>query len=850
MTYSQFQNAPVSEKLTLAIMYASKRLMVWELHSGSVYKLTGFDVQSISSIEDSGTAYTEATSVSGVTASKFYNDRDNKILYLRDSDSSNPNSRFLVLTQRLFFSSAPVVLPYDLAAGYEVYWEPMIKSTSQFGVEIDTISQTSDAIEGSGTLTLFNDSAFWPANYDKLIFENNDVYIYSHNRDLDPSEAKLIYKGKVEKKAYKPDSVQFSLKDILRQLRAPLDLANIEDLGSRTDPSLLKAKQRMVFGRVFGHKLVNMNAARDGGYAITGLINLSNSTTTVTGVLTLFLAELSPGDQLVINGSKYSIGSITSDTSLELSDIYTGSSIYHEVPYVIPDQPKRYMNRIWFIAAHALRQPTTACLDGSTINSIFVESTKDMYAGDDVVIAGTVARISEVVSSQQIRLSRSLISSPAEGALVFKPAVQHLRINDIELVYGADYSVNQVQGTLTLTETAEANRSPILQTQTNLTFTDGSQTVTGTGLQALKPGYIVWSSAHGYSNAREVLSVDSDTQLTLRLGYPVAGGGTLTAKANYKPLIFNPESHTLSCDVMGRTDDGLYTGNLVSTAPGIVKLLLQDAGLNSQIDETSFDDAEDIAYQEIGLAVPTKVDDTDTPTYRDVINKINQSVLGSLVQTNAFNLSYVVLQPRKEVAALRLSEPDILSFTMTSTAEKVIKTAIVEYLPKEYDYLAKKDSIVTAQKTSDVSTYLLKTTTERTFPTVLVKQQDAEILANRWSFILEYAAGTVSLQTKLQSINLEVGDIIDISHRKFFERYGSNDTRMICLVESIKKSGTGVAIQAVDLSAAFNRVANITDNPTVWSESDTDTRLYGGYITDVYGMQDNDSNTFGLNLLW
>jgi hypothetical protein len=73
---------------------------------------------------------------------------------------------------------------------------------------------------------------------------------------------------------------------------------------------------------------------------------------------------------------------------------------------------------------------------------------------------------------------------------------------------------------------------------------------------------------------------------------------------------------------------------------------------------------------------------------------------------------------------------------------------------------------------------------------------------------------------------------------------------MICLVESIKKSGTGVAIQAVDLSAAFNRVANITDNPTVWSESDTDTRLYGGYITDVYGMQDNDSNTFGLNLLW
>src|SRR5205085_10577665 len=96
-TYQDYQGLSKSEKIGLVILEASKRLMGWVLHSGSIYKLTGFNYAVISAIEDSGVAYTAVSSVSSVTASTYYNDRVNQVLYLRASDSSNPNSRFLAM---------------------------------------------------------------------------------------------------------------------------------------------------------------------------------------------------------------------------------------------------------------------------------------------------------------------------------------------------------------------------------------------------------------------------------------------------------------------------------------------------------------------------------------------------------------------------------------------------------------------------------------------------------------------------------------------------------------------------------------------------------------------------------
>ena len=178
----------------------------------------------------------------------------------------------------------------------------MLATTSAFGVQIDTINQTSEAIEGSGTLTLHNDQSYWQANFDKLTFENQPCAIYSFNRDLAVTEVKMLFKGLVSKKAYTPTQVQFSLIDQLSELRATIPLANISALGLRSSPSVAQAKQRMILGRVFGHRMINLDEVLT-GYPLSGTVSISTGSSTLTGVDTNFLTTLSPNDVLTLAGT-------------------------------------------------------------------------------------------------------------------------------------------------------------------------------------------------------------------------------------------------------------------------------------------------------------------------------------------------------------------------------------------------------------------------------------------------------------------------------------------------------------------------------------------------------------------
>jgi hypothetical protein len=849
MQYSDFQNMPSSEKITLAILEASKRLMGWELDSGSVYKLTGFSFAVIASLEDSGTSYTSVGSVGALSAGKFYHDRDNETLYVHATASANPNSRFLVVTVQLFFANVPVVLPYDLMSGSEVLFEPMIDSTSEFGVQIDTINQTSEAIEGSGSLTLDNDQDFWIENYDRLSFENQRCTLYSYHRDLDPYDAHLIFKGRVERKSYSREKVAFQLKDLFSELRASVAQDTIGDLAERTGTDLENAKQRMVLGRVFGNIPTNIDQVLD-GYPLTGLVSVTAGSLNVTGSGTEFLSELSPNDRLVLQDKDYSVASITDDTNLVLSQEYAGTAnLTNESASFIPDQPKRFINRAFKIAGHALRQPTTQTQGGSTIQALYVDDTTDIYPGDVIYIgtlgSGESAIVDAVYPPFYIRLATSLATVPPVGTSVHRPAVQNVRIDSTKLEYYRDYELDASTAVLTLRSTAEENAGPIYQHVDDMAFTNGSETVTGSGFQAvIQPGYMV--GIVGNANFFEVLSVDSDTQLTLR----TPANFTDTDSGRYKSLIFNPDNMTISLDVLGRTDDGTPTGNLLKTAPAISKALIQDAGLSAEIDEDSFDEAEEIAYQSIGIVVPENYNDTNSPSYRDVMNAVNKSVFGSVVQNNEFKFAYQVLQPEKPTAAVKFSEADLLSFSLNSVADNAVKTCILEYKRQEHDYISAQESVPTVQQTSDNAQYLVKTEREKTIRGYLVDETEARIMVNRWSFLLSTSTGRLTFTTKLQGATLEVGDIIEIEHRKFFQRYGGSGKRKLLLVESVKRNGSTVRVEATDLSNTFNRVACINGNEAEWADATEDEKLYGGYISDQYGLIDNDPESFETNLIW
>lgn len=847
MQYSDFQNQVASEKITLAHVFASKRLMGWSLLSGSVYSLPNVSAL-ITAIEDSGVAYTEVDSLNGVIAGSYYLDRDTSTLFIHTSTGAHPNGRFISMVQKLCFANVPITLPHDLASGEEVYWLPLIASTSAFGVEIDTVNQTSEAIEGSGTLTFHNDQEFWIKNYDKLVFENQECHIYSYNRDLPATQAKLLFRGKIDRRRYNSITVSLSLKDTLGELRAPVALNRVVDLSERTSETEAQTFQRMILGKVKGHLPINLDQELN-GYPMSGAVSITVASLVLTGVGTSFL-KLSPDDTLVVGEHSFTIASVESDTSLTVTEPHPGPSGISGASYLIKSSlPKRYMNREWLVAGHAVKQPTQYTRVGTTITKLVVNRNDNFEAGDLIYIgddgAGTRAIVSEVTGSSTIKLATSLESVPPIGTRVIRPSVQNVMLEDLPLMYERDYTFNAATARLSLRLNAEANADPVRQMSTSLTFNAGNRTVTGAGLDAIfKPGYM--AGRVGDTEMFEVMAV-AETTLLLRTPSTITGSGT---PGLYRPFTFNPREHKLTCDVLGRTEDGTPTGTLLKTAPQIVKALLIDMGLSDRINHSSFAEAIAHAPETIGMVVPNKISAKQSPTYRDTINNINKSVFGSLIQTNAFNLNYFVLQPNKSGSTVRLSHNDILDFSVESTAEKINSTVVIEFLKREYSPIEKSEVTSATSVTSSDAVYLLKTNRERTFDTVLVNRDEAQRYGRRWALLLDSSTCSIKIITKLQTASLSVGDLIDFDHPKLFERIGSSVRRRILLVEGIKKTGGAVEINTVDLSGTMVRVACLSDSTNTWADSDDEERTYFGFITDEYGLIDNDPETHGLNIIW
>jgi hypothetical protein len=722
----------------------------------------------------------------------------------------------------------------------------MVKSTSQFGVGIDTVNQVSEAIEGTGTLTLTNDQDFWLKNFDQVTFDNQNCLLYSYNRALALSEIKLLFKGNVLSRSYTTTTITFQLQDLFALLRAPFNLPLIGALNARTDANLNKAYQRMVLGRVFGHKPTNIDQVLT-GYPITGTIAVTFNDPSIVGTGTIFLTEFSPNDSIIINGLKYTIQTVDSDTGMTLTQPFTDLTIVSTVA-IVPDKPKRYINRIFQVAGHAVREPVATITGSSTIIKLRVNTTEDFYVGDTIYIgtigSGELAKIASIVGSNYIVLTQTLTTVPVVGSTITRPALQNVRIASTMLQYFRDYTFNASTGILTLRKTAEANAAAVLSFTDTIAFTGGVRVITGTNFNAtFQAGYMV--GMVGHLDFFEILSVDSDTQMTLRTPATFTDAGI----GRYKSLIYDPANNVLSVDTLGLTDNGTSTGVLLKKVPGLNKFLLTQAGLGPELNTDSFDQMDKIAYQNIGLVIPAKFDDITIPILRDVLSQINKSIFGYLVQNDSFKFTYRVLRPNKTVA-VKLTEADVLSFTLSSSSQNMASSVTVQYRPQEYNHLVDNSSIEVANKVSNAGQFVLKTANALIVTSILVEPSNAQAYANRWALILDQSTGILDVTTKMQGYLLEIGDIVEIEHRKLYERFGPGSKSKLMLVQSVKRSGVDVTISGTDLSNTFNRIANICDFATNWDSSLDDQRLVGGYMTDQYGLISNDPKTFGVNLIW
>lgn len=850
-TYADFQNREVSEKIGMCVFEASKRLMGWVLHSGSVYKLTSFQHSVIVSLEESGAAYASVTSVAGMSASTYYLDRQNRTLYAQTSDGTNPNGKFMGLTFKIFFADVSVKAPWDLNTGFEVDWEPLLKDASDFGVTLDNQYQLGFAIEGQGNISFFNKQDFWSPIFDKYYWENQKVLVYSWNRYLPITEAKLIYRGRVQTKEYDPQVVKFTLKDFLSELKSTVSVPLLSAIvGARIPDGLTQAYQRKIYGYVYSHRPVSIDQSLD-AYPITGTMTATFGSAIVTGSGTKFLTELSPDDEITIgvDTDSVSIQSVDSDTQITLSSTYDKNTQTGVTASIKPKDPKRYMNRSLVIAGHALREPTTTVTKFISLSTLQLADTTDLQAGDPLYINSENTTIKRI-SGNLVKLTTNLVTFVPIGTAVTRPAVTSVKINNRSLINNRDYTYNASTGRLTLDKLAEFNVAPELSLTGTLAFTSASRTVTGTGTQfrtEILPN--AWVRLIGQADYFEVLSVDSDTQLTLRSAATYTGSGASLLK---EPEIYNADTVIVTCDVLGATDNGASSGTFLKSGPQIVQQLLIDAGFATEIATATFTTANDLAPYKLGFVIPSTFDATNLPTVRDVINNINESIFGALIQNNDFQLEYDVLHPdRAQGATLRLTEQDIIKFSITSDSNRIAKTVTFNYLTKEYDPLSKGTSFQTQTFTSPYAQYLARTDNEKVIDSIITASGDAYILAARWALILEVASSIIEFNTKLQAARLQVNSKVDISHEKLYQRVGSSSTRKLAGVQSAIKTTKDCTIQIEDLANAFSRCAAICDNaaPTFTNATAKD-RIYGGWITDTYGMEANDPDTFGINLIF
>lgn len=850
-TYEDFQALENSEKTILAHVEASRRLMGWTLDAGSIYKIVNTNYV-ISLVED-GTALSEQSAMPTGT-SEFWHDYENGYLYVWTSDGAHPNGKFMALTFRNFFaSSGGVHLPADLSSDRDMHYLPLIKSTSKFGVALDNKEFLGFALEGQGSITFLNDLDYWTDRYDKWFWPNQTIRIYSWNRALGANEAKIIFRGLTQSTKWNEKEIVFKLKDTLKALRQPVDLDDLVDAsGAVVPPAKEIAKQRLVYGRAQGLVPSNIDSALPAGNLITGTVTVTSASATVTGSGTSFLNEIRQNDTVIfsnINDTEYTVLSVTNDTSLTLTENYSGATASGTPCKVKHAVPHRFQNRVHLIAGHALKEPATTVSGANKINVFVVADATDFFVGAEIKV-GSEYSIIQKVSSNTIEVSPVLGSVPPVSTAVTLSSVWNVYLNEKKLdISRGDYSFSAANGTITLANDAEFNIAPIKYIAGTINFTNTSANITGTGTsftKYLKPGDWVLNDNNG--TWYEIKTITSDIAAVL-----ISASGATGTGGRYKaPEICDGDKVILSLSAMGATQNGVKTGTFIGTAPLAVRDLLTRGGLSDDIVAARFNTANNVAPQIINLAIPENTYDKKPPKLRDVINLLNQSVFGSLYQNDSYKFEYQIIDPSRTSSFNLYIEPDILGLQIISDASRLIKTVVIEYLFKEFDYSSLEKSNSEYTHTSDIGNYLGKSSNQMRIKTVLSNAADAKVFAQRWAFIKEIASSVVRFKTGLQASKLHIHDRIKLSHSKLYYRYGTEDDKTkLAGITAIKRDLGSNEVEIDDIGNAFNRTAAITANDAnVFDDASDQEKVLNGYITDNYGLLNNDEYTHQTNCIW
>jgi hypothetical protein len=331
-TFAEYAAQTESEKVVLATINSIKQYKLFTLHSGSVYKKTVSYF--VDAVQQGTSYYTKATSTT-LSASQFYYDINAGILYIRTSDSSDPVTKEIFVTHKHFYSSKPVILPYDLSTGSDVEWDGRISDIGELTLEVDA-ENTGIAVESDSSLKLLNQDGHFDSLFDTHIWENQEAKFYAWSPSIAVTEAKLIYDGLINNKTFSTKEVGFTLKDLLFKLRSTITHTVFSSTDGTVDDDKIGKPKPIIIGRASKHKCVGIDKVLSGfaytpsavqGSAdrnlLTGTMGGTSGTAAITGVGTTFTTQISNGEKIrFFMGSleyNYTVQTVNSNTSITLT---------------------------------------------------------------------------------------------------------------------------------------------------------------------------------------------------------------------------------------------------------------------------------------------------------------------------------------------------------------------------------------------------------------------------------------------------------------------------------------------------------------------------------------------------
>jgi hypothetical protein len=831
-TYADFQAKTRSSKILLCHIEPKQRLSVFTLESGSIYKKSVNYV--VVNIKENGTSLTEASS-SSLSSGEWYYDNISGDLYVNTSEDSNPSSKTIIATYRLFFSNRPIDLPYDLNSGFDVHYEGRISSTSPIKKQLD-YEQIGVVLESSTNVKLENTDGYFDEFYDVLIFENSKIELYSFSEILPLSEKKKLFSGIVQDKNFSESSVTFQCKDDLYKLRELVQLENFTSSDGNVPERFLNKPKRRVYGRHDQLQCVPIDSILD-GFELTGTVSGTSGSATLTGTGTAFLDECSPEDDLFFDdGSqvfRFGIKTVDSDTQITLNenlDINVSGSLT-----INPKIPWRKKNRNWHIAGHKLRSPSTTVRIATSSRRFNLDDPSDFLDGDLINLNGTNVFISTIVGDF-VTLTAAFPSGIVPlNAPVTKNPLTRVFLDGREVFIDRDWSVTNgsTDAILNLDPLSEFNIAQAVDINLTIDFTNASRTITINGADftsQLQTRDWIRSDDINHTTWYEVLDVQydevaNDTTVTIRTAY---AGSTTSTNGQKKNVQIVDDRSIITVNCIGKEDSN---GKWIRTASDAVEDLLTGDAQLTNINTSSFTESKEDAFYTLSYKIPEQIGGSSR-VIREVINEINRSVIGSLVIDDDQNFKHEVLSPKKPADTQTLTDSDILRISSISSKNEIIRKVIASYRFFADKFTGDRSRLL-YEFTNQFVDDLVGSNRELELDLFLYELEDATVIAQRYAFFNSLSQSIITLKGKLNLGQFTINDKVILSLDRLYKRLGAKDRRKIGIVNAITTGGSDVSLTLSDLGNIFSRVGSISpDDAQVFSSAPDSEKIVSNYVVD------------------